>query len=215
MFRNADNFAGFLAAAMLFFTLNTLAATFVAMPIPPQIKQQMIGSTWHPGCPLNINQLSLLRLSYWGFDKQSHEGTLIINHHLAPQVLAIFRELYLQHFPIESMQLIEDYQGKERLQLEKINTTGFNCRKMVSNGKQYSLHSYGIAIDLNPWQNPYVAKNSVIPQGSDAYRDRQSLRPGMINKNSLVYAIFSRHGWQWGGDWKNVKDYMHFERRNF
>ena len=25
--------------------------------------------------------------------------------------------------------------------------------------------------------------------------------------------IFAEHGFTWGGDWENVKDYMHFEKQ--
>lgn len=34
----------------------------------------------------------------------------------------------------------------------------------------------------------------------------------MIDKNDPLYKIFMKHGWSWGGNWSNKKDYQHFEK---
>jgi hypothetical protein len=58
-----------------------------------------------------------------------------------------------------------------------------------------SLHSYGIAIDINPVENPFVSSSST--NGGDI--------------PSEVIQIFKDNDFSWGGDWKSGKDLMHFE----
>ncbi|AGC36057.1 tail length tape measure protein [Rhizobium phage RHEph10] len=68
---------------------------------------------------------------------------------------------------------------------------GYNLRDKVS-GKGLSEHAFGNAIDINPEQNPY---------GSKLITDM----PANIRE------MAAKHGLSWGGDWKSVKDAMHFE----
>ena len=35
---------------------------------------------------------------------------------------------------------------------------------------------------------------------------------GMIKKGDACYKAFTSRGWKWGGNWKNSKDYQHFEK---
>ncbi len=79
-------------------------------------------------------------------------------------------------------------------------------------GDQWSAHSYGLAIDLNPVMNPYVAADKVLPEKGRLFSDRTKDAPGMITKSSLAYQVFIAHGWHWGGDFTSVKDYQHFEK---
>ena len=32
-----------------------------------------------------------------------------------------------------------------------------------------------------------------------------------IEKGDLCYELFAEHGFEWGGDWTDRKDYQHFE----
>lgn len=89
-------------------------------PIPQTVQQKMIGNSWHEGCPVSINSLSYLRMSYWGFDNKSHMGEMIINQQLAPEVIAIFKQLYEAHYPIEKMMLPEELAGGIHFQIHWI-----------------------------------------------------------------------------------------------
>ncbi|MCI8654883.1 MAG: M15 family metallopeptidase [Clostridia bacterium] len=73
----------------------------------------------------------------------------------------------------------------------------------------------GTAIDINPLYNPYITKNSISPTSGIAYVDRDLDCQYQIKKNDILYKIFKKHGWSWGGDWTRNKDYQHFEKREF
>ena len=111
------------------------------------------------------------------------------------------------------MKLITQYDGKDSLSMSDNNTSAFNCRKVTGNDKVYSKHSYGLAIDINPLINPYVKNKVVHPSGGLKYSNRKNKTMGMITKSGKIYAIFKSKGWLWGGDWKSIKDYQHFEKK--
>jgi hypothetical protein len=180
--------------------------------IPPQIAAHMKQYTWHEGCPLGFNQLAYLRLLYWGFDQVPHQGELIVNKKLAAEVVGIFKVLYAEHFPIERMQLMDVFKGNDDAAMAVNNTSAFNCRDKTNQPGKFSLHSYGVAVDINTLINPYVKGDQVLPAGGRKYLDRTKRVPGMIVKNGFVYKLFIRRGWHWGGDWDTRQDYQHFEK---
>ena len=65
-------------------------------------------------------------------------------------------------------------------------------------------------IDINPFHNPYVKGDLVLPELASAYLDRENVRPGMIIEGDVVTLAFAEIGWGWGGNWKSLKDWMHF-----
>jgi len=182
------------------------------MPLSDTQKQQIMNYTWHPGCPISPDDLVQVKINYWGFDQNAHTGILIINQSVAENVVEIFKILYQDKFPIEKIQPLENYQGDEAKAMADNDTFGFHCRPMTSNPALFSIHSYGLAIDINPLINPYVDKNMILPPEGKKYLDRNLNIPGMILKNGIVYNAFEKYGWTWGGDWKYIKDYQHFQK---
>ena len=70
-----------------------------------------------------------------------------------------------------------------------------------------SEHAKGLAIDINPFNNPYISRNKKIyPSGASYDNDLK----GTINPNSNIIKFFKEIGWKWGGDWIYSKDYQHF-----
>lgn len=195
------------------FAENTAPFQSQISAIPDSTQQTMQQYTWHPGCPVPIADLVYIQLSYWGFDHKPHRGELIVNKQLAGQTVNIFKTLYQRQFPIEKMQLIEEYQGNDEASLEANNTAAFNCR-LVTGSQKFSQHSYGRAIDINPLQNPYVRGNKILPFQGKQFLNRNKQSPGMITQQSLVYQEFKKYGWKWGGDWRHLKDYHHFEKKD-
>ena len=167
--------------------------------------------SWHRGCPVAPASLRRLRLGYWGFDGRAHTGALIVNVKAVPSLTRVFLRLYAARFPIQRMRPIDAYGGSDERSLDADNTAAFNCRFAVASGpKRWSVHAYGLAVDVNPVENPYVLGSSVHPRTGRAYLDRSRYRPGMAVAGRLLVRVFATVGWQWGGRWTGSPDYQHF-----
>jgi len=186
--------------------------------ISSELQAKMHKYTWKEGCPVAIKDLVEVKVSYWGFDNKVHQGSLIVHKELASEVLDIFREVYQQKFPIEKIKPIEEYRGDDSSSMRDNNTSAFSCRAMTDFPDQYSVHSYGRAIDINPLINPYINGEKVEPAEGAKYADRGVYAKGKITANDPLYKAFTKRGWQWGGDasWDvsdtGIKDYQHFEK---
>ncbi|AHE66939.1 hypothetical protein Loa_01386 [Legionella oakridgensis ATCC 33761 = DSM 21215] len=178
-------------------------------PLSISTKLQMMNSP----CSFLYNDLREVKLSYWGFDEKTHQGTLIVNKELALEIVAIFRALYVHKFPIQRMELMEDYHGDDLAAMAANNTSAFNCREVTGQPSVLSQHSYGRAIDINPLINPYVKGEQILPVAGKPFVTRNKAYRGKITKDSFIYKEFIKYGWDWGGDWFDVQDYQHFEKR--
>jgi hypothetical protein len=180
--------------------------------IPPQIKELMTGHSWHEGCPLGLDQLAYLKMSYWGFDNKAHQGELIVYKDIAQNTVETFKALFAIKFPIESMQLPERF-PKEASLLKDNNTSAFYCRMDEQTTNKFSPHSYGIAIDINNVYNPaIIAEGKVSPESGRKYLNRALQHKGMIRENDAVFQIFTERGWYWGGYFPSGVDYQHFQK---
>jgi len=167
--------------------------------------------SWHRGCPVAPASLRRLRLGYWGFDGRAHTGALIVNVKAVASLTRVLSRLYEARFPIRRMRPIDAYGGSDERSLDADNTAAFNCRYAVASGpKRWSVHAYGLAVDVNPVENPYVLGNNVHPRAGRAYLDRSRYRPGMAVLGRLLVRVFADAGWQWGGRWTGSPDYQHF-----
>jgi hypothetical protein len=188
-------------------------------PLPASLADEMRGTTWRPGCPVPLDQLSLLRMNYWGFDGEIKRGPLVVNASVAEDVLGVFRQLFSEHFPFKRIGLARAFHEKrydENVDSRRSVTASFNCRVVITpDGPQdtFSQHAYGLAIDVNPLQNPFVgADGSVHDPLARPYADRSLMEPGMIHDGDPIVQAFAAIGWSWGGDWSGDKDYMHFSQ---
>ena len=177
--------------------------------IDAQLRERMTGSSWHRGCPVRIRDLRLLRLDRWGFDGTVRRGRLIVHEDQARRVKRVFSRLFDAHFRIRRMRLIDFYNGSDDRSMDANNTSAFNCR-FVAGTTRWSQHAYGLAIDINPFHNPYLRGDLVAPELASAYVDRDWKRPGMIFEGDVVTDAFDAIGWGWGGRWNSLKDWMHF-----
>jgi len=127
--------------------------------------------SWRPGCPVPPGQLRAIRLPYAGFDGRAHTGEIIVNASVVHQVIEVFSLLYRARFPIATMEPVDAFGGSDPRSMAADNTSGFNCRYAVAAGPpQWSMHAYGLAIDVNTVQNPYVeAGVGVQPPAGAAY----------------------------------------------
>ncbi len=191
-------------------------ATFTgtAEPLPASVIDRMTASgSWKEGCPVALADLRYLRLSFIDFSGAVQQGELVVAADVADAIVGVFRSLFEAGFPIERMQLVDDFAADDDLSMAANNTSAFNCRA-VTGGTGYSQHSYGNAIDISPIQNPYVRVRDsgtlILPPEGAAFTDRTDVRPGMIVAGDVVTAAFASIGWVWGGDWTSLKDYQHF-----
>jgi D-alanyl-D-alanine carboxypeptidase len=188
-------------------------------PLPARLRDRMNGTTWKPGCPVPLADLRLLHLDYWGFDGEPRRGPMVVHEDVARDVRWVFRRLFRARFPIKRLALTREFVPEEfepRISSSRSVTASFNCRPVITPlgpGDDFSQHSYGLAIDINPVQNPYVTADGFVRNTmSRRYLDRARRLPGMIHDGDVVVRSFASIGWSWGGHWPGGKDYMHFSR---
>jgi hypothetical protein len=172
------------------------------------------GGYWQRGCPVPLSGLRLLTVTHRGWRGRTRQGQLIVNKDAAPRLRIAFRRLYALHFPIRHMRL-EHYYGTRAQQRGDV-TASFHCRQAAASpctGRKrtgsWSNHAYGLAVDINPRENPYVGCGMSRDPTAQRYRDRSRHRKGMITRRAVQ--AFGSVGWEWGGAWSGAtKDYMHF-----
>ena len=160
-------------------------------PIPDSVFQRMQGRSWPEGCPLRRADLRYLRLSHFDAEKKEHVGEMVCNKAIANDLIAIFRELYRQKYPIQRIRLIDDYEAEDERSMRDNNTSCF-CYRRVSGTTKLSKHATGMAVDINTLYNPYVRKGKdghriVEPATATKYVDRRKAFPYKIVKGDLLY----------------------------
>ena len=180
------------------------ASTVAAVPA-----DVLARSTWSPRCPVARADLRYLTVSFRGFDGAAHTGELLVAAGVADDVVAVFAELFAADFPIEAMRVVDRAELTAPPTGDDNTTTAFVCRPIVGS-TSWSAHARGLAVDINPFQNPYRRGDLVLPELASAYLDRGRVLPGMILDGGPVVAAFARIGWTWGGRWRSPVDLHHF-----
>jgi hypothetical protein len=177
-------------------------------PITPALRTRM-GQTWSPACPVSLSALRYVTVVFRGFDGKPHRGELVLAARVVPQIVRVFARLYAVGFPIEEMRLPTTADILAKPTGDGNNTAAYVCR--AARGQtRFSAHAYGVAIDVNPFQNPEVKRDLVLPELASAYVDRSWRRPGMFFAGDAGVRAFTAIGWTWGGSWHSSKDRMHF-----
>ena len=187
-----------------------LSFASAVQPIDGSLKALMVESgSWEPGDPVSLDQLRLIVVGYWGFDGRPHTGSLVVSAAWATKLCTVFHTLYDARFPIRRMNLVDVYGADDDRSMAADNTSAYNGR-LVAGTSVWSMHAYGLAIDINPVENPYVHGGAVSPAAGEAFAVRSHLPPGAIKPGDIVVRAFAAIGWKWGGDWRSDKDYQHF-----
>ena len=125
----------------------------------------------------------------------------------------MFRSLYRARFPIRRMRPIDAYRGSDDRSAAADNTSSFNCRKAVAPGTaSWSMHAYGLAVDVNDVENPYLEGGRVLPPAGAPYVSRARYRRGMAVTGGILVRAFASVGWLWGGRWAGSPDWQHFSK---
>ncbi|CAN5172484.1 hypothetical protein BH09ACT12_BH09ACT12_24540 [soil metagenome] len=178
-------------------------------PVTPAIRKRM-GEAFEPGCPVTLDDLRYVQVSFRGFDDAAHTGELVVAATEAEGIVSVFKALFGAGFPIEEMRLPTTADLDAPPTGDGNNTAAFVCRPTTGQTSGFSAHAYGLALDLNPFDNPYLKGDVVVPERASSYLDRSRVRPGMVEAGDLVVEAFARIGWSWGGDFNSLKDYQHF-----
>ncbi len=176
--------------------------------LTPAVRTRM-GESWSPSCPVALAGLRHLTLTFRGFDGRAHTGELVVNATVARDVVTVFHRLYAASYPIEEMRLPTTSDLRAPPTGDGNNTAAYVCRT-TRGSTTLSAHAYGLAIDVNPFLNPYRKGDLVLPELASAYLDRSWRRPGMVLRGGVVTRAFASVGWTWGGDFESVSDLMHF-----
>ena len=172
--------------------------------------EQVARSTWKPGCPVPPERLRYLTMSFRGFDGRAHTGDMIVRDDVAPAVVAVFGRLFATGFPIEEMRTITPGDLDALPTGVGNNTAAYACRTATGQTR-FSAHAYGLAVDVDPFQNPLRRRDGlVIPELASAYTDRSDVRPGMLRDGDVVVRAFEGIGWTWGARFSAPIDTMHF-----
>lgn len=183
---------------------------YTATALTQALRAEMRGSSWHTGCPVGLGHLRYLRISYWGFDRRPHLGEMVVNRTAVADLRTAFGTLFAHRLPIRQMRLVDHYGGNDYASIQADNTSAFNCRN-VTGGSSWSEHAYGLAIDINPIENPYVSTDGTTAHAaSKPYLNRSDVRRGMAVAGGTLVRAFDAIGWGWGGRWPLPTDYQHF-----
>ena len=189
-------------------------ADFYMTEITDDIFARIEGKSFKDDCTLPREDLRYLHVLHKDINGTVHEGEMIVNKHIAQDVLDILQELYNNDYPIERMRLVDEYDADDEASMEDNNSSSFNFR-FISHTTRVSKHGLGLAVDINTLYNPYTkvvdGERIIEPVTGEPYLDREATFDYKIDKGDLCYQLFIEHGFEWGGDWEDRKDYQHFE----
>lgn len=194
-----------------------LEELFLVEKIDEDVKARINGKSYGEDCDVPYEELRYIRVLHKNYEGETQIGEMIVNKSVAADVVDIFKDLYYADYLIERMVLVDEYNADDNASMADNNSSAFNFRFIDGTTKR-SSHSDGLAIDINPRYNPYVrtidGKQNVIPVNGTEYADRSVDNPYYIRKDDICYKAFTERGFSWGGEWKNSKDYQHFQKVN-
>ena len=189
------------------------------------VYNRIIGKSYQPNDNIALNDLCYLKMLHYNFDGEIQIGEMIVNQSIKQDCLEIFEELFKAQYQINRMVLIDEYwtgdsKETDAVSIKNNNTSCFIYRNMIGSSN-VSKHALGLAIDINPYQNPYVPTKggkpdySALDENEYYYAtNRSEADAHVITYSDLAYKLLKEHGFSWGGNWNSLKDYQHFEKNN-
>jgi hypothetical protein len=178
--------------------------------------------SYRAGCPVVPSSLRALSMNIITFSGVVTRGTLVLDAGSVGAMEAMFNVAEMRAgFRVRSMVPTDAFYvggfatsptGSDINSMNAGNTSEFNCRSVTGNPYRISQHSYGNAIDINTYQNPYVVGSTVYPASAAAYvynRAAHYADMGIIAPGSAVANAMADLGWQWGARWASP-DFQHF-----
>jgi hypothetical protein len=165
---------------------------------------------WHAGCPVGRSGLRRVEVNFHGFDHHVHRGLLVVNADVAASVAAVLTRLFDRGFPIRRMRPIEEYAGDDAASMRADNTSAYNCRRaaQANASPRRSPHANGRAIDLDPYENPWVDPRCGCWRPSARFAHHRS-GAGVVVRGGVAWTVFTRAGWIWQDS--ATTDFQHFD----
>jgi hypothetical protein len=205
-------------------TSPTATTTLVASADPAvsgPLTRRQVPYSYRPGCPVGPASLRRLSINYWDYTGLVRRGDVILAASAVPAVRTVFTQAFSARFRVKQIVPTDAFYGRGRLSptqsdinaMNAGNTSAFNCRSVTGSRYRMSQHSYGNAIDVNTYQNPYATSSRIYPAAA-AYRyyvtrSRHLGDVGVINPWSAMAKAFAARRWLWGARWAH-HDYQHF-----
>ena len=160
---------------------------------------------------ISYDELRYLTIFHYDYEGKIKKGELVCNKTIAYDLLCIFRALFSRAYPINSIRLVDDFGADDEASMQANNTSCFNYRQ-VAGTKTLSKHAFGMAVDINPLENPCVKGQWIQPSTAVEFVDRKKDFPHKIDEDDFCKEVFTSFGFRWGGHWRSTKDYQHFEK---
>ena len=196
----------------------TYKPDFYYEPLSENLIAYITGSSYPAdgSAQISLSDLNYVHILHYNFDGETSEGELICNRAIAQDLVEIFYDLYVAEYQLEKVVLIDYYDADDTTSMVANNTSCFNYRN-IDDTNNLSRHAFGLAIDVNPFYNPYIRFTKdggqiVSPESSEVYADRTQNFPYKIDADDLCCRLFLEHGFTWGGNWNSSKDYQHFQK---
>jgi len=187
---------------------------FFAQPVPETVQARMRGKSMPSYAAIGYDDLRYLTVFHFDFEGHIKKGELVCNKAIAHDLLFVFAALFSRGYPINSIRLVDDFDASDEASLQANNTSCFNYRN-VPGTNVLSQHARGLAVDINPLQNPFIRGSHIYPETATAYVDRTKAFPHKIDEDDFCLKVFEHFGFKWGGRWNGMKDYQHFEKRRW
>lgn len=189
---------------------------FAVEQISEEVFTRMKGKSYKEQCTIPRQELRYVKVLHIDIDGNIKLGELVVNKAISQDMVTIFRKLYNAQYPIEKMLLVDNYNADDDASMRDNNSSAFNFRYIPTGGR-LSAHSRGMAVDINPLYNPYIKQTAngtiIAPKEGSDYVERSGAFPYKIDRDDICCRLFLQHGFEWGGDYKTIKDYQHFEKR--
>ncbi|WP_051139788.1 BspA family leucine-rich repeat surface protein [Aestuariimicrobium kwangyangense] len=167
--------------------------------------------TFRSGCPVGPSSLRTISMNHLGFDNRVHRGVMIVRSDVVTQIIDSFSAAAWNSFQIRQMVNPNHWLGNDYKMMAADNTSAFNCRKVSGNPYAMSPHSYGRAIDINDFENPYKEFGVWYPYENWYATHRDPSKPGVLVGTSTLTTKLVGHGFYWGA-WWSEPDYQHFQK---
>ena len=166
-----------------------------------------------------LSNIVSVKVKYFDFDGNYKTGTIEVNKAVTGDVSEFFKMALEIKFPINRVAKSSDpeFAWDDNKIMAANASTAFNYRR-IAGSDRLSLHSAGLAFDINPVQNPYVKyKNGQIVAIEPDDSKYNYFVPGTLSDEHPLVQFMIKRGWEWGGNWLPESgriDYQHFQKSN-